>query len=369
MPSTVFEELREQLDQYSLGFPPTKSGVELKILKKLFNEDEARLYLNLSLKLESPSVVADRVQQGMEDVSKVLDRMVEKGLIFRVQKGDSVTYAALPFAVGSWEFQVKTIDRELAQLFEQYLDESFGKEAVGKHPPMRTIPVNRSIAHSWPVAPYEDVRKIIGNEEKISVGNCICKVQQGLIDQACDKPLEVCFMFGSHADYMVERGIGRFVDQKEAIEIIDLCDEAGLVPQPFNAQKPRGLCNCCGHCCDVLRSIKLHPRPAEMVTCNYYVSVDPDLCVGCKTCVERCQMEAISIGSEDVATVDRERCIGCGLCVTTCTTGALSLIPKPERDRREPPVSARDYMVELAQKRGRSLVPLALTRDLHGPSK
>lgn len=369
MPSTVFQELREQLDQYSFGFPETQSGVELKILHKLFTEEEARMYLNLRLTLEAPDVLAERTQQDLEQVSILLERMAEKGLIFRVRKGDSARYGALPFAVGSWEFQVKTIDPELAHLFEDYFHESFGKEAVGKYPPMRTIPVNRSIDYSWPIAPYDDVREIISNEERISVGNCICKVQQGLLGQACDKPLEVCFMFGSHADYMVEQGIGRFVDQKEALAIIDRCDEAGLVPQPFNAQKPRGLCNCCGHCCDVLRSIKLHPKPAEMVTCNYYASVDPELCVACKTCVERCQMEAISIGPEDVAVVDRNRCIGCGLCVTTCATDASTLMQKPEGERRQPPVSARDYMVELAQKRGRSLVPLALGRGLHGPAR
>jgi Na+-translocating ferredoxin:NAD+ oxidoreductase subunit B len=369
MPSEVFQELREQLDQYSFGFPATESGVELKILQKLFTEDEARMYLNLSLKLEAPHAVAERTQGDLEQVSMLLERMVEKGLIFRVRKGDSAQYGALPFAVGSWEFQVKTIDRELAQLFERYLDESFGKEAVGKYPPMRTIPVNQSINYYWPVAPYEDIRKIISSEDRISVGNCICKVQQGLLNQACDKPVEVCFMFGSHADYMVEQGIGRFVDQREALEIIDRCDAAGLVPQPFNAQKPRGLCNCCGHCCDVLRSIKLHPKPAQMVTCNYYASVDPESCIACNTCVDRCQMEAIAIGSEEVAVVDLDRCIGCGLCVTTCTTEALTLRPKPEAERRPPPASARDYMLELAQKRGKTLVPLALARGLKSPVK
>lgn len=45
MIAKVYNDLREQLDQYSMGFPATESGVELKILKKLFSEEEAELYL------------------------------------------------------------------------------------------------------------------------------------------------------------------------------------------------------------------------------------------------------------------------------------------------------------------------------------
>ena len=41
MPSRIYYDLRKQLDEYSVGFPETESGVEMKILEKLFSEDEA----------------------------------------------------------------------------------------------------------------------------------------------------------------------------------------------------------------------------------------------------------------------------------------------------------------------------------------
>ena len=148
-----------------------------------------------------------------------------------------------------------------------------------------------------------------------------------------DKPLEACFSFGSHARYYVERGMGRWISQEETLEILDQCEEAGLVP-----------------------------RPAEIVISNYYALVDSDLCAACETCLDRCQMEAITIGPEEVAEVNLDRCIGCGLCVTTCTTEALSLQPKPEEERREPPEKPRDAMMQMAQQRGKSLIPLAFTK-------
>ncbi len=362
MSGQVYQDLREQLDQYSMGFPATESGVEMKIIEKLFTEDEAEMYLNLSMLLEPPEAVAQRIGKDSTEVAALLERMVDKGLIFRIKKGDSYRYGAVPFVVGSFEFQVKTMDREFAELFDQYLLEAFGRQGIAQTPPMRTIPVNKSIDHSWPVAPYEDVKQLVKGKKKIAVSKCVCRVQQGLLGKGCDMPLEVCIQFGSHADYYVDKGMGRFITEKDALEIIDKCEEAGLVPQPFSAQDAGGFCNCCGDCCGILRSIKLDPKPASRVITNYYAEVDAAECTACETCIDRCQMEAIGIGSDDVAVVNRDRCIGCGLCVTTCPTEALSLKAKPESERREPPATGKDYVMQLASARGKSLIPLTVIK-------
>jgi NAD-dependent dihydropyrimidine dehydrogenase PreA subunit len=359
MPSDVYYRLREQLDQYSVGFPTTESGVEMKILEKLFSEEEAEMYLNLSLLLETPEAVAQRTGQEPGHVTSLLHQMAEKGLIFRLHKGGSIQYGASPFVVGIYEYQLDTMDRELAGLIDQYMDEAFAQYASQQTVPMRTVPVNQAVDVSWPVAPYEDLKKIIQSKEKIAVARCICRVQQGLLEKSCDKPLEVCFSFGSHAAYYVERGMGRWITQEEALQILDECDEAGLVPQPFNAQNPGGMCNCCGDCCGMLRALKKHPHPAQMVMSNYLAVVDPDLCSACETCVDRCQMDAIALGPEDVAQVDLRRCIGCGLCVTTCPTEAIRLELKPDAQRRDPPQTAQETLMQLAQERGTSLIPLA----------
>ena len=362
MSRDVYYQLRDQLDQYSVGFPTTPSGVEMKILEKLFTEEEAQIYLNLSMNLETAQSIAERTKQVQDHVADLLERMAEKGLIFRLRKGESAQYGAVPFVIGSYEFQLKTMDRELAQLVEQYFEEAFLHQTTRQTVPLRTIPVERAISVSWPITPYDDLRELIKGKDSIAVANCICRVQQGLLDQACDKPLEACFLFGSHGRYYVEREMARWISQEEALEILDRCDEAGLVPQPLNAQNPGGWCNCCGDCCAMLRALKRHPRPAEMVVSNYYAAVDPDLCVACETCLERCQMDAITIGEDEVAEINRDRCIGCGLCVTTCTTEALSLEAKAETDRREPPETSRDTMMQMIQERWKSVIPISFTK-------
>jgi len=48
--------------------------------------------------------------------------------------------------------------------------------------------------------------------------------------------------------------------------------------------------------------------------------------------------------------------------VTTCDVEAMTLEPKSSEDRREPPEKAQLTLMKLAQKRGKSLVPLAVMK-------
>jgi Pyruvate/2-oxoacid:ferredoxin oxidoreductase delta subunit/predicted transcriptional regulator len=363
MAKEVYRKLQQQLDQYSVGFPATSSGVEIRILEKLFTEEEAEIALHLSMALETSDSVAERIKREPEAVAALLNRMADKGLLFRWRGGNTVKYGAIPFVLGIYEYQVKSMDQELAQMFEDYLKEGFQKNLTALKPSiLRTIPINRSVDVAHPVATYEDSREIIKKQKMIAVANCICRVQQDLIGHHCDKPLEVCFSFGSAARYYIELGMGRKVTTEEALEILDRCEAAGLVSQPANVINPGGMCNCCGDCCPLLRMAKQYPRPVELILSNYYALVDTDECAACETCLERCQMEAISINEDDVAEINLDRCIGCGLCVTTCPTQALRLELKPEGQRYTPPAKGQELVEEMAKKRGTSLIPFALRK-------
>ncbi len=361
MPDNTYPKLREQLDQYSIGFPATSSGIEIKILQKLFTEEEALLFLDLSLMLEEPASVAQRTGRDSEQVARMLEEMAQKGLIFRKRNSQGVKYAAVGFVIGSYEYQLKRMDRELAEMLETYMAEGFLNLAPDKNiVPLRTIPVHKSIEISHPVAPYAQAREIIQSKEKIALADCICRVHQGLIDKGCDKPREVCLSFGSHADYYVENGMGRYITQEEALAVLDISEKAGLVNQPANMVNPGGMCNCCADCCGVLRSLNKLPKPAEAVFNNFFAQVDAESCSACEMCLDRCQMSAITVG-DDGAVINTDRCIGCGLCVTTCPESAITMAMKPEAAQVEPPDSGRTLMAQTAERRGTSLFPLSMT--------
>lgn len=353
MSEEIYRQLRKKLDDYSVGFPETASGVELKILKKLFREDEARVFMALSPLLETAVAVAPRLGMTAEEAEAKLTDMTNRGLLFCLHKGGVRRFGAIAFVHGLFEFQVKRLDRELAALMEQYMREKFGANMIANAEGfLRTVPVERSVAVESRIAAYEDACAILRDRELIVAAECICRKAKALVADGCGKPREVCFMFGSMAQYYLDHQLGRQVTKDEAVAMLRQAQEAGLVTQPATAQNPAGMCNCCGDCCGVLLSIRQHPQPATVVFSNHFAEVDPDLCTGCEKCEDRCQMEAIAVGDNNTAEVDLDRCIGCGLCVIACDDGAARLAAKPLSERRVPPATSFDQMIAMAKKRG-----------------
>jgi ferredoxin len=146
----------------------------------------------------------------------------------------------------------------------------------------------------------------------------------------------------------VEEKRARFIANGEALDILRKAQEDGLVLEMINAQKPAGLCTCCGDCCGYLTNVKKFTRPAEFLPSNYYAKVDAELCTGCETCVNTCPMDARTV-KDNVSEVDLERCIGCGVCVPACTTGATKLV-KREKASTPPPDINTMYMQILNNK-------------------
>ncbi|MFH1153645.1 MAG: 4Fe-4S dicluster domain-containing protein [Pseudomonadota bacterium] len=353
MTTDIFRRLQERLDLYSLGFPATESGIELTLLRELFTQEDAGMFLNLTPMPETPGAVAGRLQRPEADVACQLEAMAGQGLLFRLKKGDGVRYSAIPFVHGLFEFQVKRLGKPLADLVETYFHSGFYKAmAENARGFLRTVPVQASIDTSQRIAAYDDACALLGNQRLIVVTDCICRIQKNLVNKGCGKDLETCFMFGSMAQYYLDHNMGRQVDMDEAVAILKKARDAGLVTQPATAQNPGGMCNCCGDCCGVLSSLKPYPRPAEMVFSNYVAANDTDACVGCGTCLDRCQMDAITQDSLEKAIVLSHRCIGCGLCVTTCPAGSMTLAPKPQDLQQVPPATGLDQMMAMARNRG-----------------
>jgi ferredoxin len=212
--------------------------------------------------------------------------------------------------------------------------------------------VNTSIDHKLEVLPYENAEELVKAQEKYLVAPCICRKEKKLLDEGCERPEENCLIFGRGADLYHDRGIGRYIDQEEALDILKKAEDAGLVLQPSNSKDIVNICCCCGCCCGVLRTIKQHPKPATIVSSPFTCEAVQETCIGCGVCVNRCQMDAISL-EEDKVVLDQDRCIGCGLCVPTCLTDSLSLIRKPESDQRHVPKTFLDAMIRLMKKRGK----------------
>ena len=355
--SDIYERLRDRIDQYSVGFIATASGVELKILKRLFTEEEASAYLALTRTPEPVSAIAKRLGKDADETGRILGRMTEKGHTFPATHDGEKFYAAAPFMHGFFEHQVfrKVKDPELPALFEEYFQTGF----IPRTRSLRTVPIHMKATPETPVAPYDDVKKIIMSKERIGVFPCACHFQTASVGMKCDRPHDMCLAFDFYAEYLLDEiGFGRMITREEALEILDEAEAAGLVHQTGgNNRNTECICNCCPDCCTILRQVKLLPNPARYKKSNYELTHDEGSCRHCGTCLGRCPMQALSAddGNKTVA-VDRDRCIGCGLCTTTCESGALTLKIRDENDLRTPPTNF-DFMrcsLDLWKEMGRT---------------
>jgi electron transport complex protein RnfB len=351
MEDTVYHELADHLDQLPGGFPSTPDGVELRILKRLFTEPEARLACQLTLIPETAQVVAYRCGIRGDSAAAMLAAMWQKGLILKHESERNVPrYMASQFVVGIWEFQVNRLTPELVADMAAYIPLLLDTGAWRRAPQMRTIPVNRSIDPKLPVLPHEAATALISNKDNFVVSPCICRKERRMAGHGCDGPLDTCISFGGAGSYFVQSGIGRPVDRQTVLALLETADRSGLVLQPSNSRDPAWLCCCCGCCCGVLRTIKTYPKPAELMAAPFVARLDSGLCTGCGVCADRCQMDALSLLTKTVQ-LDRDRCIGCGLCVSTCPTGALRLTRKPRSAQPRVPANMAAALLRTAWKR------------------
>ncbi len=361
----VYERLATTLDGLANGFPRTESGVELRILGRVFTRDEAEVAAALTGRPAAAAEVARRAGLEAAATQETLARLAERGLVWTATHGagdataadgagdataaadgagdataaaDGPRYRLAPFIVGLYEAHMHdTRDPEFARLVEQYLT---GGGAIGIMSPQpaihRVVPARAATETEW-VLPYDDVRAILETATSFRLEECVCRIQQDeLGTRRCDFPLESCLWFSFAESAHVEGALSR----EQALAALDEAERIGLVHTVSNVAAGIGyVCNCCGCCCGLLRGINDWGIAQSVAQANYYAEIDAETCTACGTCQERCQVGAIAAADDGVRVVERERCIGCGLCVTGCPDEAANLRRKPEDEIVPPPAT------------------------------
>ena len=352
----VYRELQRHLDKQAVGFPATKTGVEIRILKEFFSPEEADLALYLNYEPRSVSEICARVQDsGLSDstIAQMLKDMANNGAIGVKEQDGTYYYYTMPLLIGMLELHAGQASPQFLADFNEYIAGEFGTAfKTTKVSQMRTIPVEQSIPIERAVTTYDHVREIISTTDgPIAIHPCICREGAKRRGEPCHQTTrqETCMTFGDWAQHSIEEGASREITREQALEIIRQNEEDGLVLQPTNYQRIDFICSCCGCCCGVLKIQKSLPKPAENWSHNYHAAVTTDECTACEACVDRCQMNAIAIDeTSGYAVVNLDRCFGCGNCVVTCPSGALHLI---EQDGATSPPEDRTGLYSLLADR------------------
>ncbi len=349
----TYRKLANVLDTLPNGFPATENGLEIKLLKKIFTPEEADLFCDLRLGMETPVQIAERTGRPLDGLDELLTRMWrEKGQIQGAELGPTRVFQMIPWVIGIWEFQVGRMDEEFARLSQQYY-EQFGPQFFSKGPAlMRTIPVGEALIPVQQAMPYDRVSTILEQAESFAVNDCVCKKEERILGHECDYPLEVCLSVAPIPGLFDKHPWGRPITKQEAYEVIEKAEQAGLVHMVSNVENGHGfICNCCGCCCAVLKGInKLGLK--GVVNADYYSQIDAENCSMCGLCGESvCQVNAISEG-EGTFQVDRSLCIGCGVCLDSCAYEAIALQPKLAEELITSPRDGAAWMDQRSEQRG-----------------
>ena len=343
MSREMYQKLAQQLDSLPNRFPATESGVEIRLLERIFDPHEAALAAEMGFQKEPASVIATRANVPEKEARKTLKDMVRKRVILFSKTEDGLVFGLMPFVVGVYEELLPRLDEELARLFEDYFQETQGNitgKGLSVH---RVVPVQESIDFELEVFPYEKASSLIENAKSWGVRDCICRVQQKLIGDPCEHPVENCLVFAPIEGAFDRSEVDRAISKEEALEILHQAEDAGLVHTTGNYQDHNSyICNCCTCSCGILRSMAEFNNSSAVAKADFLAIVDEDLCVACGDCLSRCQFGALDLDG-DICLVDAANCVGCGLCVPACPEDALILIRRPEGEVPPPPDSIKTW--------------------------
>ena len=315
----VYAQLAEKLE---IG--GRKSKMVPLILEKILDEAEAKLVLAAA----PPATVEELAAKTGIDAAKIeamVDPLFRKGMLFKSRKPDGIRYYRVRQVLQLHDSTAVMNDPPpgLLDLWKEYTRTEWGEEVrVFQSPVLRVVPINVSLEPNSQVLASDDVRNFIGQARNIAVTKCSCRA----IDGACGQPVEVCMQLDRAADYAIERGTGRKLSPEEALSMLEMCEEQGLVHIAENKQGlGHVICNCCSDCCINWTSMRTGVGKFASPS-RFRAVIDNDKCNGCEKCIDRCFFDALTMMLDGTfAVIDEEKCMGCGVCRPACILDAISM--------------------------------------------
>ena len=113
----LYRDLQIHLDKQTVGFPATKSGSDIRLLKQLFPPEQAKMTMMLTYKYTSLAEIHERAKKegySIEEVEQILDVTARRGVIGNRTKDGVKQYRNIPYVVGMAEAAAFEPSREMA---------------------------------------------------------------------------------------------------------------------------------------------------------------------------------------------------------------------------------------------------------------
>lgn len=344
--------LIDRLNKYPIGLPDNEKLRQ--ILAILFSEEEAYVASRFPLNEATLRELVRATGWEEERLSRKLNEMADKGLVFDSTYGGKTYYLLMPGLIGFFEFSFMKQRQdlpvaELAQLMDEYMfgdpNQQLGREFFASKTPLtRSLPYEEHIPVSSQIATYESAREIVKNAGYGAIGMCYCRHKKEHLNETCDKDAptkEICISLGTAARFMVRRGFAEKRTTEELLKILEGARDLNLTHITDNIRyKPSFICNCCSCCCELLGGV-IQGFPMGVAKSNFTLQINGESCIGCGLCKKACNVVALELvdsesgDSKKKMTVLADNCLGCGACINACPTSSLTLTPVLRPDTPE----------------------------------
>ncbi len=361
----IYKNFADHLSKLSMSFPVSEELID--ILKEMVTPLEAEVAMALPnrtgpLRFVAIDKIPKKAGLSKEEVLEILEKLSDKGIVFTGKtdegnRGFALWQPGFGFPqVFHWKGDDTPYSRKMAELSLKY----FQNPRVGAKifcsegtKPYRYIPIAKSIeVPKQGVYSQHMMEEVMNKSRAFALGHCPCRVSHSLLGQGCDHPTDVCLKFNDMAEFLIEKGLAKELSKEEALEIIQRCEEIGLVHFVDNAEgNIQHNCNCCGCVCWNLGPIKRRVVPRDLIMATYFLrTTDEDKCSGCGECVDICPIDAVKM-EDDIPLVDLDWCIGCGVCSKKCSNDAIKMVARSDK-KDHLPKTFRDLHEIILEEKG-----------------
>ena len=339
MSQDVYKQLLEVMQKRGGGYAGKDIPEFFAMVEELFTPEEAEVNNAMPRGPFTAEMMTETGNRDKGQTEEVLEAMANKGLCMAFKNEGIQYYMSSRFMPGILEFQfmpgtITERDKLLAKLIHNY-EKAYDAVTPVKdsaYPAMRVITVDRTIDSENTVHTHDQVQTYIDQNEYISATACFCRHAAVLRDEDNHgMPNDVCMQFGPAAQFSADRLGGKLLTKEEARDVIKRSEEAGLIHMSQNSAEGVGfICNCDRWHCGIVKTALSMSKPGVYFNSGFDPVFDPDRCIACETCIDRCPPEALTMGKDDLPIVDFDLCFGCAVCATGCEDDAISMVNKPD---------------------------------------
>ena len=241
----VYEKLMAWLKLADPGLSDSEDMVEL--IKARYTPEDAALLTGMPYRYQTIEELAEAKQMPVEQLQPRLDALARKGVVWKTFQYGKTRYRLCDtflifYRSVYWGGGRDSEHYKMAPLLNKTFGEYFERFSPMQTRGLRTLPIEATVEDARAVLPFEDVLKVLDDQDYFCVGHCSCKAKHNLDpdhENCSHYPFEEnCVHFGDFARYMVENGHARELTREECRDVLLRCADEGMVHGVSNWLEP-----------------------------------------------------------------------------------------------------------------------------------